>query len=118
MYKKGNNTYVRINDYEKLRALFGELLREMQRIKSEGDYNAGKSLVEIYGVKVDIALHQEILQRYSKLGIKPYRGFIQPKLAPVMKGKEIIDVEVTYPSSFFTQMMDYGKNYSYLPVSN
>lgn len=111
-------TYVRINDYEKLRTLFGQLLREIQRIKSEGDYKAGKKLVETYGVKVDPVLHKEVLERYAKLGVKPYRGFIQPKLVPVMDGNKITDVKVEYPESFFKQMMEYGKNYGYLPVKN
>jgi len=116
--KQNGKTYVRVNDYEKLRELFGELLKEIQRIKSEGDFAAGKALVENYGVKVDIALHQEVLQRYATLGVKPYRGFIQPKLTPVMKGKEIVDVKVTYPASFFKQMLDYGNEYGFLPVKN
>lgn len=116
--KRDGKTYVRVNDYEKLRLLFGELLREIQRIKSEGDYAAGKALVETYGVKVNQELHQEVLDRYAKLNIKPYKGFIQPKLVPVMKGTEITDVKVTYPESFFKQMMDYGKEYGFLPVKN
>jgi dipeptidyl-peptidase-3 len=116
--KKDGKTYVRINDYNKLRVLFGELLREIQRIKSEGDYNAGKNLVETYGVKVDPILHKEILQRYAKLHIKPYNGFIQPKLVPVMDGDNITDVKIEYPTSFFAQMMEYGKNYSFLPLKN
>lgn len=116
--KKDGKTYVRVNDYNKLRDLFGQLLREMQRIKSEGDFKAGKALVETYGVKVDHALHKEILERYAKLNIKPYKGFIQPKLVPVMNGSEITDVKVEYPSSFYQQMMEYGKKYAYLPVMN
>ncbi len=116
--KRGNKTYVQINDYSKLRTLFGELLREIQRIKSEGDFKSGQALVEGYGVKVDPVLHKEILDRYSKLGIKPYRGFIQPKLVAVMDGEKIKDVKVEYPTSFFAQMMEYGKNYSYLGVKN
>lgn len=116
--KKDGKTYVRVNDYNKLRDLFGQLLREMQRIKSEGDFNAGKALVETYGVKVDHVLHKEILERYAKLNIKPYRGFIQPKLVPVMNGNEITDVKVEYPESFYQQMMEYGKNYAFLPVMN
>jgi len=115
---KNGKTYVQVNDYEKLRDLFGELLREIQRIKSEGDYAAGRALVEDYGVKVDIALHQEVLTRYAALNVKPYRGFVQPKLEPVMKGAEITDVKVTYPESFYSQMMEYGKKYGYLPVKN
>jgi dipeptidyl-peptidase III len=116
--KKDGKTYVRVNDYNKLRKLFGDLLREIQRIKSEGDFKAGKNLVENYGVKVDQKLHKEVLERYSKLGIKPYRGFIQPKLVPVMDGNKITDVKVEYPTSFFQQMMEYGKNYAFLPVKN
>ena len=116
--KKGGKTYVKINDYNKLRSLFGELLREIQRIKSEGDFNAGKNLVETYGVKVDAALHKEVLERFAGLNVKPYRGFIQPKLIAVMDGDKITDVKIEYPTSFFAQMMEYGKNYSYLPVKN
>ncbi len=116
--KKGGKTYVRVNDYGQLRTLFGQLLREIQRIKSEGDYNAGKNLVETYGVKVDPVLHKEVLERYAKLNIKPYRGFIQPKLVPVMDGEKIVDVKLEYPTSFFAQMMEFGKNYSFLPVKN
>jgi dipeptidyl-peptidase-3 len=116
--KKDGKTYVRINDYDKLRTLFGQLLREMQRIKSEGDYAAGKNLVETYGVKVDPQLHKEVLERFAKLNIKPYKGFIQPKLVPVMNGDKITDVRVEYPESFFEQMMEYGKKYAYLPVKN
>src|SRR3546814_10456502 len=92
--------------------LFGEVLREIQRIKSEGDFNAGKSLVETYGVKVNENLHREVLERYAKLNLKPYKGFIQPKLIPVMNGDEITDVRVEYPKFFFDQMMYYSKNYS------
>ena len=116
--KKDGKTYVRINDYEKLRTLFGELLREIQRIKSEGDYNAGKNLVETYGVKVDPVLHAEVLKRFAKLNIKPYKGFIQPKLVPVMDGDKITDVKIEYPTSFYQQMMENGKQYSLLPIKN
>jgi dipeptidyl-peptidase-3 len=116
--QRNNKTYVQVNDYNKLRNLFGQLLKEIQRIKSEGDYNAGKNLVETYGVKVDATLHKEVLERYSKLGVKPYRGFIQPRLTPVMNGNEITDVKVEYPMSFYEQMMEYGKKYAFLPVVN
>jgi dipeptidyl-peptidase-3 len=116
--KKDGKTYVRVNDYNKLRDLFGQLLREIQRIKSEGDYTAGKNLVENYGVKVDPVLHKEVLARYAKLGIKPYKGFIQPRLVPVTSGDKITDVRVEYPESFFGQMMEYAQKYSYLPVKN
>ncbi len=116
--KKNGKTYVQVNDYNKLRTLFGELLKEMQRIKSEGDYNAGKDLVENYGVKVEPVLHKEILERFAKLGIKPYKGFVQPKLEAVMNGNDITDVKVTYPESFYSQMMEYGKKYAFLPTVN
>ena len=115
---KNGKTYVQVNDYNKLRDLFGQLLKEIQRIKSEGDYNAGKNLVENYGVKVDAKLHKEVLERFAKLNIKPYRGFIQPKFTPVMNGNDITDVKVEYPDNFYQQMLDYGKNYGYLPVKN
>jgi dipeptidyl-peptidase-3 len=116
--KKNNKTYVKINDYEKLRVLFGDLLREIQRIKSEGDFAAGQALVENYGVKVDQVLHKEVLQRYATLGLKPYRGFIQPKLIPVVENGVMKDVKVEYPNSFFAQMVEYGKNYSFLGTKN
>jgi dipeptidyl-peptidase-3 len=117
--KQNGKTYVRINDYNKLRTLFGQLLREIQRIKSEGDYNAGKNLIEGFGVKVDEAIHREVLQRYAGLNIKPYRGFIQPKLDAVMDDAgKVTDVKISYPTSFFEQMMDFGKNYGYLPIKN
>ncbi len=117
-FTKDNKTYVRVNDYTKLRVLFGELLKELQRIKSEGDYNGAKNLVEGYGVKVDQKLHAEILERYAKLGVKPYQGFIQPRLVPVMNGETIADVKVEYPSSFYQQMMEYASKYSFLPLVN
>ncbi|MFC6103001.1 dipeptidyl-peptidase 3 family protein [Olivibacter domesticus] len=116
--KANDKTYVQINNYEKLRVLFGSLLKEIQRIKSEGDYNAGKNLVETYGVKVDQVLHKEVLDRYAKLNLKPYKGFVQPKLVAVEKNGEITDVKVEYPNSFYEQMLDYGRDYSYLPVMN
>ena len=116
--KRDGKTYVKINDYEKLRNLFGQLLKEIQRVKSEGDYKGGKDLVETYGVKVDQTLLKEVLERYSHLGLKPYKGFIQPRLVPVMDGEKITDVKVEYPNSFFDQMMEYGKKYSFLGVKN
>ncbi len=117
-YKKDEKTYVRINDYDKLRVLFGDLLREIQRIKSEGDYEAGKALVETYGVKVDQVLHKEVLERYATLDAKPYSGFIQPRLIPSMEDDKVSGVSVEYPRSFFEQMMEYGKKYAFLPVMN
>ena len=111
-------TYFVVNDYTKLRVLFGELLKEIQRIKSQGDYKAGHDLIENYGVKIDKALHNEILERYSHLNIAPYAGFIQPKLVPVMKDEKIIDVKIEYPKDFTTQMLELGKMYGFLPVVN
>jgi len=117
--KKGDKTYVQVNDYEKLRKLFGELLREIQRIKSEGDYEAGKALVENYGVNINPELHKEVLERYAKLNAKAYKGFIQPKLVPVVDANgKITDVKIEYPNSFMQQMLEYGNNYNLLPVMN
>lgn len=116
--KRNGKTYIQINDYNKLRVLFGDLLREIQRIKSEGDFKAGQALVENYGVKVNHELHREILERFQKLNIKPYRGFIQPKLVPVLSAGKIVDVKIQYPTSFFAQMIEYGKSYSYLGIQN
>lgn len=118
MLKKDGKTFVKVNDYEKLRVLFGELLKEIQRIKSEGDYKSATALVEGFGVKVDRTLHEEILARFEKLNVAPYKGFIQPKLVPVMEGDKITDVKIEYPKSFSDQMLEYGKKYSFLPVIN
>ena len=111
---RDGKTYFVINDYQKLRTLFGELLREIQRIKSEGDFTAGKNLVETYGVIVDQPLLKEVHARFEKLNIAPYMGFIQPKLVPVMEGDRIVDVKVQYPKSFVEQMLEYGKTYNFL----
>lgn len=107
-------TYFVINDYDALRNIFGQQMREIQRIKSEGDYEAGKKLVETYGVKVDPSIHKEVLKRTEKLNIAPYSGFIQPELVPVMEGDSITDVKLEYPTDFVQQMLKYGKEYSYL----
>lgn len=108
-------TYYVINDYDKLRKLFGELLREVQRIKSEGDYEAGKNLIENYGVKVAPAIHKEVLDRSAKLNIPPYYGFIQPELTPVTdKDGNITDITVSYPVDFTAQMLMYADKYSFL----
>lgn len=115
---ENGKTYYVVNDYNKLRVLFGELLKEIQRVKSQGDYKAGHDLIENYGVKVDPTLHKEILERYSHLNIAPYAGFIQPKLVPVMEGDKIIDVKIEYPKDFTTQMLELGKTYGLLPVIN
>lgn len=115
---ENGKTYFVINDYEKLRVLFGDLLKEIQRIKSEGDYAAGKNLIENYGRKIDPKLHKEIIERYNSLNIPPYAGFIQPKLIPVKKGDKIVDVKVEYPMDFTEQMLFFGKEYGLLPVKN
>lgn len=110
------NTYVRIFDYQKLRMLFGEMLKEVQRIKSEGDFAAGKEMIESYGVKVDPKLHHEVLQRYGKLNLAPYSGFVNPVMTAVTDRRgNITDVKVEECSDYLGQMMDYGRNYSYLP---
>ncbi|MFQ5602408.1 MAG: dihydrofolate reductase [bacterium] len=115
---KDGKTYFVINDFQKLRELFGQLLREVQRIKSEGDFAAGKALIETYGVEVDKALHKEVLDRYAKLNIAPYSGFINPKLVPVMQGDKIVDVKIEYPDDFTEQMLEYARMYSFLPNYN
>lgn len=111
-------TYIEITDYERLRELFGEMLYEIQRIKSEGDYEAGKALVETYGVKVDQNLHNEVLKRYSNLNIEPYSGFVNPVYKPVMEKGEITDVKVEYTEGYKDQMLRYSKDYSFLPSVN
>jgi len=115
---KDGKTFFTINDYNKLRSLFGELLKEMQRIKSEGDFKTGKAMVEKYAIKIDPVLHKEVKERYEKLKLAPYAGFINPVLEPVMKGNEIIDIKLSYPSDFTEQMMFYSKNFSFLPAKN
>ena len=116
---KDGKTYFVVNDYDKLRVIFGDLLKLIQKIKSEGDYQAGKDLVENYGVQIDAALHAEVLERVSKLNIAPYGGFINPELVPVTnEAGEITDIKVTYPDDFTKQMLDYAKNHSFLPSKN
>lgn len=115
---KEDKTYLVISDYQELRQLFGQLLREIQRIKSEGDYEAGKALVETYGVKVNPELHAEVLERFKKLNIAPYSGFINPKLTAVKEGDEIVDVKIGFPDDFTEQMLFYAENYSFLPTYN
>lgn len=113
LYKKGGKSYIRVNDFEKLRDLFGQLLFEVQRIKSEGDYKAGSELVEKYAVKVDPKLHKEVLERYSHLTIAPYRGFVNPIYVPVVnESGQITDIKVTYGEGFAEQMLRYSRDYS------
>lgn len=117
--QKNGKTYFKINDYEKLRELFGALLKEIQRIKSEGDFESGKKLVETYGVKVDQKLHKEILERNSQFKSAPYSGFINPVLTPKLdENDEIIDVKVVQPKSFADQMLQYAKDFTTLPDNN
>ena len=119
MVKKDGKTYVVVNNYEKLRELFGELLAEIQRIKSTGDYEAARELVETYAVKVDPVLHKEILERYKKLNLAPYKGFINPKYEAVTDADgKILDVKVTYDEDYPEQMLRYSKDYSVLPSIN
>jgi len=115
---ENNKTYYVIRDYDALRGLFGELLREIQRIKSEGDYEAGKALVETYGVKVDPAIHAEVLARVEPLNIAPFSGFVQPRLVAAEENGEIVDVFIEYSDNFTEQMLEYEENYSFLPNSN
>lgn len=115
---RDGKTYFVINDYAKLRTLFGQLLRDMQKITSEGDIKAAQEIVEQYGVKVDPELHKEVLARYEKLNFAPYKGFINPMLVPVKKNGKIVDVKVEYPDDFTKQMLYYAKHYSYLPFAN
>ncbi len=111
-------SYIVVNDYAKLRDLFGQMLREVQRIKSEGDYEAGKALVETYAVKVDPELHSEVLERYAALDIEPYAGFVNPEYELVMEGDKIVDVKVSYPNNYVEQMLEYSRDYSFLPNLN
>lgn len=115
LVRKDGKTYVQINDYQKLRELFGQLLGEIQRIKSEGDYAAGEALVETYGVKVDPALHKEVLDRYAKLDIAPYKGFVNPVYTPVKDASgNITDVTISFEEGYLPQMLRYSKEYSTL----
>ena len=119
MKKKDGKTFVVINDYAKMRSLLGELLAEIQRIKSTGDYEAGRDLVETYGVKVDPELHKEVLSRYEKLNIAPYKGFVNPVYTAVTDKKgDITDVTISYDESYIDQMLRYSKDYSNLPTYN
>ena len=119
MVKKDGKTYVKVNDYAKLRELFGQLLGEIQRIKSEGDFEAARNMVETYAVKVDPELHKEILSRYEKLNLAPYKGFVNPVYTPEFdKEGNIIDVKISYTEGYAEQMLRYSKDYATLPYRN
>jgi dipeptidyl-peptidase-3 len=117
--EKDGKTYVVINDYNKLHSLFGDLLAEIQRIKSEGDFKAAKALVENYAVKVDWKLHKEVLARYEKLNMKPYKGFVNPTFDLVKDNEgKITDIKISYNEGYAEQMMRYSKEFSSLPTFN
>lgn len=111
---RDGKTYFVVNDYEALRGLFGKLLAEVQRIKSEGDYAAGKALVEKYAVNIDPELHKEVKERYEALNLKPYGGFVNPEIIPVEKDGKIVDYSVRYTDDYLGQMMEYGEKYATL----
>jgi dipeptidyl-peptidase-3 len=116
---RDDKIYFEINDYLKLRQLFGQLLKEVQRVKSQGDYKAGSDLIENYGVQVDEEIHQQVLARSKSLDIPAYGGFINPTLTPIVNDAgDIIDVTVSYPKDFVEQMLEYGREYSFLPDYN
>ena len=111
---RDGKTYFVVNDYEALRGLFAELLAEVQRIKSEGDFEAGKALVETYAVNIDPELHKEVKERYAALDLKPYGGFLNPEIVPVEKGGKVVDYKIVYNDSYLGQMLQYGKKYATL----
>ena len=111
---RDGKTYFVVNDYVKLRALFAQLLAEIQRIKSEGDYEAGKAMVETYAVHIDPVLHKEVLERYKALNLKPYGGFVNPEIVPVVKDGAIVDYVPVYTDDYLGQMMEYGQKYGIL----
>ena len=115
---RDGKTYFVVNDYEKLREIFGRLLREIQRIKSEGDFEAARELVENYGTQVDQELHAEVLERYASLEVAPYSGFINPRIVADDENGVVSNVRVEYPKDFMTQMLEYAEDYSFLPTDN
>lgn len=112
--QRDGKTYFVVNDFVALRGLFGELLAEVQRIKSEGDLAAGKALVERYAVDIDQNLHKEVLERYASLHLKPYGGFVNPDIVPVIKGGKVVDYKIEYTDDYLGQMMKYGQEYKAL----
>jgi len=115
---RDGKTYFVVNDYEKLREIFGRLLREIQRIKSEGDFEAARELVENYGTQVDQELHAEVLERYASLEVAPYSGFINPRIVADDENGVVSNVRVEYPKDFMAQMLEYAEDYSFLPTDN
>jgi dipeptidyl-peptidase-3 len=111
---RDGKTYFVVNDHEALRGLFGDLLAEIQRIKSEGDYEAGKALVETYAVNIDPELHKEVKERYAALDLRPYGGFLNPEIVPVKKGFKVVDYKIVYNDDYVDQMLEYGRKYSTL----
>ena len=111
---RDGKTYFVVNDYEALRGLFGRLLAKVQRIKSEGDYEAGRALVEKYAVNIDPELHKEVKTRYEALNLKPYGGFVNPEIVPVEKNGQVVDYRIKYTDDYVGQMMEYGKKYATL----
>ena len=111
---RDGKTYFVVNDYEKLRDLFAQLLAEVQRIKSEGDFEAGKALVEKYAVNIDPELHKEVKERYAALGLKPYGGFLNPTIVPVEKNGEVVDYQIEYAEDYLGQHLEYGRKYATL----
>lgn len=112
--KRDGKTYFVVNDFEALRGLFAQLLAEIQRIKSEGDYAAGRNLVETYAVNIDPDIHKEVLERYAALNLKPYGGFVNPDIVPVVKGGKVVDYKLVYAEDFLSQQLEYGEKYSTL----
>jgi len=111
---EGGKTYFVVNDYDKLRTLFGKLLREIQRLKSEGDFEAAENLVEGYGITADQDLMKEVKARYEQFNLAPYSGFVQPTLTPVMNGDAFEDLTITHTEGYVEQMLNFSKNYSFL----
>ena len=115
---ENGKTYFVVRDYDGLRDIFGQQLREIQRVKSQGDFARAQELIETYGVKVDPDIHAEVLKRYARLGVPPYSGFINPELEPVMENGEVVDAEISYPDNFEKQMLYYAREYAFLPTFN
>jgi len=111
LISRDGKTYIKINDYEKLRELFGQLLAIIQDIKSTGNYDAAKNIIEKYAVKIDPTLHKEVKDRFKKLDIAPYGGFVNPQFIISKKGNNITDITIDYSQNYVKQMMEYGKKY-------